>query len=64
MEQPKEYKEFFIDKNSNTYAEALEAYGLAHLIDEILIRANTPNRKVEITDKGYIIISSQVKPLP
>ncbi len=52
MEQPKEYKEFFIDKNSNTYAETLEAYGLAHLIDEILTRANVSNRKVEISDRG------------
>jgi hypothetical protein len=61
MKQTKEYKEFFIDKNSNTYAETLETYGLAHLVDEILTRANTPNRKVEITDMGvyYYIKPSQ-----
>ncbi|MFN4084200.1 MAG: hypothetical protein ACK4K9_11265 [Bacteroidia bacterium] len=61
MEQPREYKEFFIDKNSNTYAETLEAYGLANLIDEILSRSNASNRKVEIFDKGlyYLIKPSQ-----
>jgi hypothetical protein len=57
MQQPKEYKEFFIDKHSNTYAETLEAYGLANLIDEILSRSNVSNRKVEIFDRGldYLI---------
>ncbi|PKQ67680.1 hypothetical protein [Raineya orbicola] len=59
MEQPREYKEFFIDKNSNTYAETLEAYGLANLIDEILLRSNAGNRKVEIFDKGLYY---QIKP--
>ncbi len=62
MDHPKVYNEFFINKKSNTYAETLEAYGLAHLIDEILTRANTPNRKVEISDKGlyYHIKPSQL----
>lgn len=61
MQQPKEYKEFFIDKHSHTYAETLEAYGLANLIDEILSRSNVSNRKVEIFDKGlyYLIKPSQ-----
>ncbi len=61
MEQLKKYKEFFIDKNSSTYAETLKAYGLAHLIDEILTRANVSNRKIEITDSGlyYHIKPSQ-----
>lgn len=61
MQQPKEYKEFFVDKISNTYAETLEAYGLANLIDEILSRSNVGNRKVEIFDKGlyYLIKPSQ-----
>lgn len=56
-----EYKEFFIDKSSHTYAETLEAYGLAALIDEILLRSNVSNRKVEILDKGthYLLIPGQ-----
>lgn len=61
MQQPKEYKEFFVDKNSNTYAETIEVYGLANLIDEILSRSTVSNRKVEIFDKGlyYLIKPSQ-----
>ena len=61
MKESRQYKEFFINKISNTYAETLESYGLAYLIDEILTRVNAQHSKVEITDYGlyYHITPSQ-----
>lgn len=55
------YKEFSIAKTSGTYAETLETFGLANLVDEILQRTSTSNRKVNIFNKGtyYLIVPSQ-----
>lgn len=53
------YKEFFIYKKSGTYAETLEAYGLASLLNEILQRLEISGRKIIIEDKGlYYLIHS------
>jgi hypothetical protein len=55
------YKEFFIHKQSGTYAETLEAYGLANLINEILQRSDIAGRKIIIEDKGlnYLVSSNK-----
>nr|WKN34412.1 hypothetical protein K4G66_18715 [Tunicatimonas sp. TK19036] len=46
------YKEFYIHKRSNTYAETLEAFGVAILIEQILERLDVVGRKVIVEDKG------------
>jgi hypothetical protein len=55
------FKEFYIDKVSGTYAETLEAFGLAYLVNEVLERSKAPNRKVEIKNEGtyYLVTPSQ-----
>lgn len=56
------YKEFFIYKKSGTYAETLEAYGLANLLNEILQRLHIHGRKIIIKDKGlYYLVTSNKK---
>ena len=51
------YQEFFINKQSGTYAETLEAFGVANLISEIFQRNETKGFNVTITDKGlYYLI--------
>ncbi len=52
------YAEFKILKNSGTYAEMLEVYGVAKLINEILIRNEVVGHKVTIEDKNlyYAVI--------
>jgi hypothetical protein len=53
------YKEFFVQKQSGTYAETLEAYGLANLLNEILQRSQISDRKIIIEDKGlYYLVHS------
>lgn len=47
-----EYREFKILKKSGTYSELLETYGLANLIDEILLRNNTVGQKITIEEAG------------
>jgi len=47
------YKEFFIYKQSGTYSETLEAFGLGVLLNEILKRLEVPNRKIVIEDLGF-----------
>lgn len=55
------YKEFYIDKKSGTYAETLEAYGLAKLVNEVMVRRNIGGGKVIIYDKGlYYHIDTSV----
>lgn len=44
------FQEFKILKNSGTYSETLEAYGLATLLDDILKRNNSIASKVVIED--------------
>lgn len=55
------YSEFNIMKNSGTYAEMLETYGIAKLIDEILIRSEVIGHKVTIEDKNsyYSVVSNK-----
>lgn len=55
------YQDFYIKKYSDTYAETLEAFGVASLLNEILTR--TPERKdfsITIEDKGlfYLVRTS------
>lgn len=45
--------EFYIQKQSGTYSELLEAYGLANLINEILLRTNRQGYKITIKDKQH-----------
>ena len=53
------YQNFIIDKQSNTYSETLEAFGVANLIDKILEKSNTKLRKTTIEDKGlYYLVTS------
>jgi len=53
------YKEFFVQKQSGTYSETLEAYGLASLLNEILQRSQISDRKIIIEDKGlYYLVHS------
>jgi len=52
------YKEFFIHKQSGTYAETLEAFGLAKLLNEILQRSGVSGRKITIEDRGsYYLVN-------
>lgn len=55
------YTEFKIMKNSGTYAEMLETYGVARLINEILIRNEVIGHKVTIEDKSscYSVVSNK-----
>ncbi len=53
-------KNYFVPKVSGTYAETLEAYGLAVILNEILRSNNFIKPKVKIQDAGvYYIISSR-----
>ncbi len=56
-----QYKEFRIQKNSGTYSETLETYGLTNLLDQILMRSNK-KRNITISDKGnyYQIVSNEI----
>lgn len=49
----KEFKIFQVESTSGTYAEMLEAFGLAKLVDDILRNCGINNREVTITNKGY-----------
>lgn len=46
------YSEFIVKKESGTYAETLETYGLANLLSEILSRNDVKYQKIIISDKG------------
>lgn len=54
------YKDFIVKKQSGTYAETLEAFGVANLINEILIRSNVINKVIiEDQDTHYLILSNK-----
>lgn len=57
------YTEFKIMKNSGTYAEMLEAYGISKLINEILIRNEMVGNKVTIEDKDFYYSVVSNKPI-
>ncbi|TAN16646.1 MAG: hypothetical protein EPN37_08005 [Chitinophagaceae bacterium] len=46
-------KELKVYKKSGTYAETLEAFGVADLLNEVLERNSIPGGKVVIEDKGH-----------
>lgn len=50
-------KEFYIQKQSGTYAETLEAFGVASLLNEIFIRNKQQGYKITIKDKeqSYLV---------
>lgn len=45
-------KGFYIQKQSGTYAETLEAFGVANLLNEIFAHNNKQGYKITIKDKG------------
>ncbi len=45
------YKTFYIPKNANTFADTLEAYGIAHLVEAIYDNQNIEG-SIQINDKG------------
>lgn len=53
-------KEYYVPKETGTYAETLEAYGLAHLLKEILKQNEIDLPKVQIKDIGsfYLVTSN------
>lgn len=53
---------FQVNKTSNTYADTLEAYGLAHLLKDIGERQNNRG-KVNIEDKGFCYEIQLSKPI-
>ena len=55
------YKGFYINKQSGTYSETLEAFGVANLVAEILNRNNINGYKVTIEDLGlqYLVHSNK-----
>ncbi|HBN05217.1 MAG TPA: hypothetical protein DD434_05440 [Bacteroidales bacterium] len=54
-------KEFIIHKKSGTYAETLEAFGVAILLDNILDHIEISGRKIIIEDKDlyYLVVSNK-----
>ncbi len=54
------YQNFYINKQSGTYAEALEAFGVAKLLDEILQRKAARGKKIIIEDKHlhYVVTTN------
>lgn len=53
------YQEFTVKKQTGTYSEAIEAYGLANLVNEILQRSESKGYKTIIEDKGlYYLVST------
>jgi hypothetical protein len=55
-------KEFYIQKQSGTYAETLEAFGIANLLNEILSRTNQQGYKITMKDKeqGYYLVETNI----
>lgn len=54
---------FFINKQSGTYSETLEAFGVANLVSEILSRNNIIGYKVTIQDLGLRYLVQSNKPI-
>lgn len=57
------YQAFKIKKQTGTYADALEAFGLASLIDKIHTKLNWNNAKITIENKGTVYIVTSSKPI-
>ncbi|PVD52173.1 hypothetical protein DC498_10615 [Terrimonas sp.] len=57
------YSNFYINKQSGTYSETLEAYGLGNLLYEILHRNNVSGIKITIEDLGYQHLIKTNKPI-
>lgn len=57
------YKGFYINKQSGTYSETLEAFGVANLVSEILTRNNIKGYKVTIQDLGLRYLVQSNKPI-
>lgn len=55
-------KQYFVPKTSGTYAETLEAYGLAIILDEIFRANNIQKPKVKIQDTGsFYVVSARTE---
>jgi hypothetical protein len=57
------YQTFTIRKQTGTYADALEAFGVASLIDKIHSKLNWNNAKITIENKGTVYIVTSSKPI-
>lgn len=57
------YSEFYINKQSGTYSETLEAFGLGNLLYEIFKRNNIGGIKITIEDLGYQYLIKTNKPI-
>lgn len=55
------FKEFIIQKKSGTYAETLEAFGVAILLNDVLQKLEISGRKITVEDKDlfYLVISNK-----
>jgi hypothetical protein len=47
-----EYRHFYVDKSSQTFADTLVAFGLARIVDELLREQTRGGRDILIQDKG------------
>lgn len=55
-------KQYFVPKTSGTYAETLEAYGLAIILDGIFRASNIQKPKVKIQDTGsFYVVSARTE---
>lgn len=57
------YSRFFINKQSGTYSETLEAFGVANLVYEILTRSNISKFQITIQDLGLQYLIQSNKPI-
>ncbi len=57
------YQAFTIQKQTGTYADALEAFGVASLIDKIHTKLNWNNAKITIENKGTVYVVTSSKPI-
>lgn len=57
------YNRFFINKQSGTYSETLEAFGVANLVYEILTRSNISKFQITIEDLGLQYLVQSNKPI-
>lgn len=59
----KGYKEFFVRKETSTYSETLEAFGLANLLKDIFVKNEQKGVSINIEDRGTFYIISSTKEL-
>jgi hypothetical protein len=57
------FSEFYIDKQSGTYSETLEAFGVGNLLYEILKRNNVQGIKLTIEDLDYRYLVKPNQPI-